>query len=84
MIMYIVKYNYGSYDDFTRINVFVTNDEEKAKAYVEKFNAILKKWKEYWKQYENEDGWMEDEDKFQKWLRIADMGKAYYCEIEVR
>ena len=40
----IVKYSEGMYDDFCVHDIFATMDEEKAKAYVEKFNRIIEKW----------------------------------------
>lgn len=83
--MFIVKYSYGDWDDFSRINIFVTDSEKTAKEYVERFNAILNKWKAYWKQFENSDGWFEDSsDKFNRWLQITDTNEAYYDKIEMR
>lgn len=76
--MWIVRYSRGSWDDFVRINVFVTTDEEKAKAYCEKFNRILTKWKEYWGQIE------ETEYNFNRWNEVLETNNSYYDKIEIR
>lgn len=83
--MFIVKYSYGDWDDFSRINIFITDSEKTAKEYVERFNSILNKWKAYWKQFENPDGWYEDDsEKFQRWLTITNTHEAYYDKIQIR
>ena len=41
---YLVGYCYGFYDGFTTHVSFVTFDEEKAKAYCEKFRRVLAKY----------------------------------------
>ena len=45
--MYLVQYSVGDWDSYT-VNVFVTDDEEYAKTYVEKFRTKLKKWKNHY------------------------------------
>jgi hypothetical protein len=83
--MFIVKYSYGDWDDFSRIPIFVTDSETTAKHYVKRFNAILNKWKAYWKQFQNEDGWYENSiPKFDRWLQITNTNEAYYDKIEIR
>ena len=85
MIMFIVKYSTGSYDDYMRHNIFVTESEEVAKAYVEKHNALLTKWQKYWEQFENEDHWMEDQTKdWNRWYEIHNRNVAYYDKIDIR
>jgi hypothetical protein len=53
--MLVVKYSEGMYDDFCVHDIFATTDEEKAKAYVEKFNRIIEKWQVYWDTIVNDD-----------------------------
>ena len=85
MIMWIVKFTTGSYDDFARHNIFVTENEELAKAYVKKHNETLIKWQKYWEQFENADHWMEDETKdWNRWYEIVNRNEAYYDKIDVR
>lgn len=76
--MWIVRYSRGSWDDFVRINVFVTTHEEKAKAYCEKFNRILTKWKEYWNEIE------QTEYNFDRWTQVLETNNSYYDKIEIR
>ena len=45
--MYLVKYSKGSWDDYFEVPLFVTESEDIAKEYVDKFNTILKKWKSF-------------------------------------
>jgi hypothetical protein len=85
LIMWVVKYTTGTYDDFMRHNIFVTENEELAKAYVEKHNKVLTKWQKYWEQFENEDDWMEDPTKdWNRWYQIVNRNEAYYDKIDVR
>ena len=83
--MFLVYYTYGGFDDFTRISIFVTEDEELAKRYVEKFNRILKYWKDYWNTIVNDDNWLDnDEYDFRRWYKITETNEAKYKKIEVR
>jgi hypothetical protein len=82
---WIVKYSTGSWDDFMHCNLFVTENEELAKAYVEKHNKMLAKWQKYWEQFENEDQWMEDQTKdWNRWNKIVNRNVAYYDKIDVK
>lgn len=45
--VYVVKYYGGSFGDHYEKIIFATTDKEFAEKYVNKFNGILKKWKEY-------------------------------------
>ena len=45
--MYLVKYSKGSWDDYFEVTLFVTESEDTAKEYVDKFNTILNKWKSF-------------------------------------
>lgn len=85
-MMYIVKYSTGSWDDYYQINIFVTTDKEMAEKYVEKFNNILKKWKEYYSQFKDEYGGIKDEylkmsDRF---YSLMEINKCSFKEIEIR
>lgn len=88
--MYIVRYYGGSYDDFYEANVFVTDKKSTATKYVTKFNKMLKKWKDYYKQFETDDlgiTWIADEhaDKhFMRWNSLQNVTKCYLDEIECR
>jgi hypothetical protein len=88
--IYLVKYYGGSYDDYYNVTIFATNKKSKAIKYVIKFNRILKKWKEYYSQYEdNKFGfkWIKDEfvnQYFNRWNNLNQLTKCYYEEIPVR
>ena len=88
--MYIVRYCGGSYDDWYEANVFVTSKKSTATKYVTKFNKILKKWKEHYKQYEDKESgmdWIKDEyvkQHFNRWNSLRDINKCYWSEIELR
>ena len=83
--MWIVQHSEGSYDSYCVHDIFATTDEEKAKAYVEKFNRIICKWQDYWETIVKDENW-EDNDKydFWRWNQINDMGRAWYDKIEIR
>jgi hypothetical protein len=87
-IMYIVKYESGSYDDYFVQDVFVTNNKELAEKWVNKFNSRITYWKEVIKQYNNEDGYLDRKYwaiPFVKRYRIIrDINEAFIEEIELR
>ena len=88
--MYIVKYQGGSYEDFYEKNVFVTNKKSTATKYVTRFNKLLKKWKNYYKQFETNNlgiSWIADKhiDKhFNRWNQLGNISTAFWEEIEQR
>lgn len=87
--MYIVKYSGGNYDDYYEKNVFVTNKKSTATKYVTRFNRLLKKWKNHYKQFETNDfgiTWISDKhtDKFMRWGQLQNISTAYWEEIEQR
>lgn len=57
--IYLVKYRGGDFDSSYNVTIFATFDENKAVKYIEKFNHILKKWKQYYSQFE-EYGWIKE------------------------
>jgi hypothetical protein len=87
--MYIVQYSVGDWESYT-VNVFITADEEVAKAYVEKFRTKLKKWKDYYKEMFGADYnffYLEDNVQnkhYNRFCQIMETGNAYYLKIEVR
>ncbi|WP_379953309.1 hypothetical protein [Dokdonia sp. R78006] len=88
--IYIVKYCGGSHDDWYSADVFVTDKKTTATKYVTKFNKILKKWKEHYKQYEENIlenmNWIKDEhlEHFERWNDLQNITKCYCDEIELR
>jgi hypothetical protein len=86
-MMYIVKYSGGEWGDYYQVNIFVTADKELAERYVEKFNSILKKWKDYFSQFKDEYGFsIKDEylEHSDRYYAITKINKCYYDEIEFR
>jgi hypothetical protein len=84
--MLVVKYSEGIYDDFCVHDIFATTDEEKAKAYCEKFNRIIGKWQGYWSTIVNEDDdWVDNDTyNFYRYHQITDINTAWYDKIEIR
>ena len=93
--MYLVKYCGGTYGDFHSVNIFVTPNKATAIKYVEKFNRILKKWKEYYSQFEIKEGFGFNTlsfdvtndyyyGKFCRWNTLSEIDECYYDEISVR
>ena len=85
--MIAVKYYDGEQEECSYIvTLFVTFDEQIAIDYVNKFNSILEKWKNYYKQFE-EDGWIKEEFEakhFRRWFKVHTITRCYYTKIEVR
>ena len=89
--VYLVGYSTGQYDDFYIINIFITENEEVAKKWVEKFNKIHSVWKKYFKErFEDAEGyWIdtEKEEDYQHWDRyyqITEINGAFYKPIKFR
>jgi hypothetical protein len=88
--IYVVKYCGGDYEDFGNVTVFATTKKSVATRYVTKFNRILKKWKNHYKQFEtNEMGidWIKQEfveRHFDRWNRLQNISTCYYEEVLVR
>lgn len=89
--IYLVKY-YGGIDSyFYEKTVFATTSKSKADKYVAKFNKLLKKWKDYYSQFEeNKVGFRCLKDEFinkgiySRWQSLGNITKCYYYEIEFR
>jgi hypothetical protein len=83
--MYLVYYSSGSYDTAYEHNVFVTENEEVAIAYITKFNRILQNLKKYYHQNIEELMWDENEKyDWMRWMRIMETHRATYQTIEKR
>lgn len=86
--IYIVGYNYTNYEGEEII--FCTTSKSKADKWRRKFNRILKKWREYYSQYEEKQGslnWIKDEyveTKFGRWHKLHDIYEAFAWEVELR
>jgi|694.fasta_scaffold116882_7 hypothetical protein len=82
--MYIVLYSTGSYDDYCKVPVFVTDDKEKADKYVEKFNRIYDKWSTYYSENRDEPFINLEHSVIENIFYFSDLGKAFINEIEFR
>ena len=88
---YLVRYSGGSYEDNFDYVIFATNKKTTATKYCSKFNKMLKKWKDYYKQFETKKygimTWLDDEHidtKFQRWNQISKISRCYWVEVSVR
>jgi hypothetical protein len=91
--IYLVKYWGGDWDDHYTHIVFATTNKSVATKYVKKFNSVLKKWKEYYKQFEYKNdeiwgtGWIKNEhieQHYNRWSRLRSIDKCYWDEVEIR
>ena len=89
--IYLVRYSGGSWDDYYSEVIFATSKKTKATKYVTKFNKMLKKWKEYYKQFEEtkfgviqcvKDEYVETH--FHRWDKLKNIDKCYYEKIPIR
>ncbi len=87
--MYLVYYSQGVWDDYVKLEIFVTMDQAKAQAYVDKFNCLLNKWKSYFSKMEGiDDAWLlmhlHSNEKLMRASQIINTNQAYVEKIEVR
>lgn len=89
-MIYLVKYCVGEWEDYWETTLFATDSLLVAERYVDKFNSLLNKWKEYYKQFEEFDGFgmcIKEEyvdQHFLRWSQINKIENAFYEKIEVR
>jgi hypothetical protein len=88
---YLVRYYGGSYEDDFNVVVFATNKKSTATKYCTKFNRMLKKWQDYYKQFETKKygimTWIADEHidtKFYRWNKLKKISRCYYEVVLVR
>jgi len=88
--LYLVSYSSGVYDSYHETIIFATSDKKKATRYVTKFKRLLKKWKNYYSQFEEtEHGfkWIKEEHyekHYKNWYRLRDINECYWRLIEER
>jgi len=88
--IYLCCYSTGEYDNYGIAIVFATTNKSKAKRWVSKFNKILKKWRSYYSQFEDDKSiinWIKDEyvDKYyDRWNSIHKINNAFIEEVELR
>jgi len=89
MRMYIISHYLDYGDQFVWENLFITNDEEKAKKYCDKYNQIAAKWQDYFASFSNNFGLLDykkNPPKFveERFYSVFNYSRARYEEIEVR
>lgn len=79
----MVSYSQGEHWlELNTVDVFTTYDEATARAYVDKFNAKLSKWKKHFQPlHVAEEAWETDNPRY---YQIMETNKAFYTKIEVR
>lgn len=80
--MYLVQYSRGSFDDYCVTHIFVTDNKEMAERYVEKFNRIIQKAKEFYVRIYNDFDL--ENDQWDRYFMYYDINEAFIQEIEVR
>lgn len=86
--MYAVKMSTGKLEDYYSWIQFVTANKDYADKYVEKFNAMLIKWNQYFNQFKDQFGWI-DQKYYDTWIhdrytQIKEFNRALVDEVEVR
>lgn len=87
---YLVRYYGGSYDDSYDEVLFITDKKSRATKYCTKFNKLLKKWTQYYEQFETTKygmKWIADEyieKHFERWHQLRNISKCYYREVDYR
>jgi hypothetical protein len=88
--IYLVRHCGGSYEDSWDNVIFATNKRATAIKYVKKYNGILKKWSQYYSQFEQSDmpfNWIKEQHvkkHFKRWYALRGINKCYYQETNIR
>ncbi len=83
--MFIVYYTKGTYEDYTKVIVFVTTDRNKASKWVLKFNKMVDKWSKIYleKRYcELASNFVDST--MENIFYFSEIGTAYFEPVEVR
>ena len=80
--LFIVMGSSGEWYDYTRYHFFVTTDEELAQKWVDKYNRILAKWREFYRElndsvYDEHWGW-------NRYYDVMNRHSAFIEKIELR
>ena len=86
--MYLVKYDVGNWEEYYEVMLFVTGDLSLAEGYINRFNDLLERYRDFYRLVEGEDGDFCDEgrneDYFGRWKFLWSIGVCYWEEVEVR
>lgn len=89
-IIYSANVCGGDFDGFWHNTKFVSENKELVEKWVEKYNRILKAYKEFYSKFETEDAasgkWIgkEFEEYDDRWYKMREIREAYIGEIEIR
>lgn len=87
-VYYQIIISGGYYEDSFRFIPFITDDEDYAKAYVEKFNRLIPKAKERYRKLEDDFNiWLKDEyeDEYgERYNYVRNLAPCMYTKIEFR
>ena len=82
---YLVLYKKREWSEACPSPLFITLNQEVAINYVNKFNRILKAWREHIKKYEHKEDFQDNYlDYVNRYYNIKELGYSYYLEIELR
>lgn len=96
-VIYGANYSGGDWDDYFEKQIFVSQDKQVVEDWINKFNKLLKEWKEYYSQFgENIHSFCEDcrlilKEEYVENYRIVfrfyqlrDINKAFITTIKLR
>ena len=87
--IYLVRYYGGSYESYKEVDIFATFEKTTATKYVTRFNKMLKKWKDHYKQYEDNISGIpyirsEHMKYYNRWCSLHDITRCYWVAVEIR
>jgi hypothetical protein len=90
--IYVVYYSKGSYEDYEKIIIFATNNEDKAIRYACRYMEILNKLRKHYMQFaKNKEYRLETIEKkyentpiFKRFYSVMNLGHCFYREVELR
>ncbi len=82
--IYLVSHSEYQYEDFQEEFIFATTDKQIAYSYMERYNAMLKKWRDYYKQFEVNREISHLDIKYYRWATLKYLNGCEVTETNMR
>ena len=87
--IYLVSHSEQNYEDYEEEFIFATTDKQVAYSYADRYNALLKKWRDYYKQFEVKQGACHSgishlDIKYYRWITLKNLNGCKVTKVNMR